>query len=182
MNSKKIRNLTLSAMFICLGYVLPFLTGQIKEIGSMLLPMHIPVLLTGFICGWKYGLAVGFILPIFRSMTMGMPIMYPSAISMAFELATYGFVSGLLYFRSAWKCIRAVLKSLIVSMICGRVVWGIVQVILLGVKGTAFTFSMFFAGAFINAVPGIIIQLVFIPVLMLSLQKAKIITYGENDE
>ena len=181
MTNQKLKDLTLSAMLLCIGYVLPFFTGQIKEIGNMLLPMHIPVLLTGFICGWKYGIAVGFILPIFRSATLGMPVMYPAAIAMAFELATYGFVSGYLYFKSRWKCVKALYKCLIISMLSGRLVWGIAQMILLGVKGGSFTFGMFFAGAVFNAIPGIIIQLIFIPVLMVALHKAKFVRFGRKE-
>ncbi len=60
----------------------------------MLLPMHIPVLLCGLICGWKYGILVGFILPLLRHTIFGMPILFPTGIAMAFELATYGFVIG----------------------------------------------------------------------------------------
>ena len=51
------RKLTLSALFLALGLVLPLITGQIPQIGKMLLPMHIPVLLCGMVCGWPYGLA-----------------------------------------------------------------------------------------------------------------------------
>ena len=89
--------IVLSSIFLALAYVLPFLTGQIPEIGSMLCPMHIPVLLCGFICGWKYGLIVGIIAPIFRSLTLGMPPLFPTALAMAFELGTYGLLSGLFY-------------------------------------------------------------------------------------
>lgn len=180
MKRQKIKNLILAAMFMCMGYVLPFFTGQIKEIGNMLLPMHIPVLFAGFICGWKYGLAVGFILPLFRSLTIGMPHLYPNAVSMAFELATYGFVSGYLYTRSRWKCIVSLYKCLIISMISGRVVWGVVQAILLGAGKSAFTFNMFLAGAFINALPGIIIQLILIPAVMVALNKAKLVSFGKK--
>ena len=91
-----IKNLSLAAMFLGLGLMLPFLTGQIPAVGSMLLPMHIPVFLCGLICGWQYGLAVGFIVPLLRSMLFSMPPMYPTAVSMAAELATYGFVIGIL--------------------------------------------------------------------------------------
>ena len=103
MKNQSLKNLTLTAFFIALGIVLPFLTGQIPRFGSMLLPMHIPVFLCGLICGWPYGLAVGFILPLLRSLLFSMPPMYPVAIAMAFELATYGFVAGILYSRSRWQ-------------------------------------------------------------------------------
>lgn len=100
---KPVMNLTLAAMFLAVGLLLPFLTGQIKQIGNMLLPMHIPVIMCGLICGWKYGFGVGFVMPLMRSMLFGRPIMYPDAIAMAFELATYGLIVGLLYSRSRWK-------------------------------------------------------------------------------
>lgn len=52
---EQIQNMVLSALLLAIGLVLPFLTGQIPEIGSALLPMHIPVLICGFICGWQWG-------------------------------------------------------------------------------------------------------------------------------
>lgn len=103
--NKTVKNLTLSAMFMAIGVVLPILTGQIQQIGNMLLPMHLPVFLCGLICGWQYGAAVGFVLPLFRSVTFGMPPLFPTATATAFELATYGLVAGLLYGRSRWQCV-----------------------------------------------------------------------------
>ena len=75
-----IMNLTRASMFLALAYVLPFFTGQVPQIGSMLCPMHIPVLLCGFLCGAPWGLMVGFIAPILRSFVLGMPPMFPTAI------------------------------------------------------------------------------------------------------
>ena len=86
MHRNQIRRLTLTAMFIALGYLLPFLTGQIPQFGAMLSPMHIPALLCGFVCGWQYGLVAGAIMPLLRSATLGMPPMFPTAVAMAFEL------------------------------------------------------------------------------------------------
>lgn len=94
---KQTRKLVLSAFFMALGIVLPFLTGQIQQIGNKLLPMHIPVLLCGFICGWQYGLAVGLFTPLLRSVMFGMPSLMPTAAAMAVELAVYGLTAGLLY-------------------------------------------------------------------------------------
>ena len=93
---KSLIKMTLAALFLALAYVLPFLTGQIAEIGSMLCPMHLPVLICGFVCGWPWGLAVGFIAPLLRSLTLGMPPLFPTAISMALELAAYGVTAGLI--------------------------------------------------------------------------------------
>ena len=171
MKNKKLLNIALSAMFLSLCLVLPFFTGQIKEIGNMLLPMHIPVMLCGLICGWQYGLIVGAAAPIMRSLLFSMPIMFPSAISMAFELATYGFMIGILFSKSKWNCIKSLYRSLIISMVAGRVVWGLVQTIILGLGGNGFTLSMFISGAFTKAIPGIILQLVLIPQIMLLLGK-----------
>ena len=178
MKKLSVRNMTISAMFIALGIVLPFFTGQIPQIGNMLLPMHIPVFLCGLICGWRYGLAVGFILPLLRYLMFGMPVIYPTGIAMAFELGTYGLVSGMMYKGSKWRCIVSLYRSIIAAMITGRVVWGIAEIILLGINGNAFTAEMFIAGAFLNAVPGIILQLVVIPAVMLALNKTGLVPFN----
>ncbi|MBR5535042.1 MAG: ECF transporter S component [Clostridia bacterium] len=175
MKNVHIKNIVLSAMFLAIGIVLPFLTGQIQHIGNMLLPMHIPVLLCGLICGWKYGFLVGFIMPLLRSGLFSMPVMYPGAIAMAFELGTYALVVGILYEKYHWHCLKALYKSLVAAMVAGRIVWGMAMSLLLGMG--AFTFKMFFAGAFVTAIPGIILQLILIPVIMVKLGKAKVIKW-----
>ncbi len=169
-NKAELYKIALSAMFIAMGMVLPFLTGQIQQIGNMLLPMHLPVLFCGMICGWQYGGAVGAVLPILRSVTFGMPVIYPAAVAMAVELAVYGIVIGLIY-----KCLKrrnalSVYTALVPAMILGRIFWGLAQTVLLGIRDTSFTWEMFVAGAFANAVPGIILQLVLVPGVMTLLQ------------
>ena len=166
-----IRKMTYSAMFLGLALVLPFLTGQIPEIGSKLCPMHIPVLLCGLLCGWPWGLAVGAVSPLLRSVIFGMPPMFPTAVSMAVELAVYGAVAGVLESRLPKK-VWSVYASLVVAMVAGRVAWGAVRFLLAGLQGSTFTFQAFLAGAVLNAVPGIIVQLVLIPLLVLALEKA----------
>ena len=161
-----IRKTMISAVFLSLGVVLPFLTGQIKEIGDTLLPMHIHVMLCGLICGYKYGLAVGLILPFLRAVAVGMPPIYPNAVWMSLELATYGFVVGFLYFSFFKKQIWWLYCCLITAMISGRVVWGIVKAVLLGVGGKSFTFNAFIAGGFIDSLPGILLQIVLIPCII----------------
>lgn len=166
----QIRNLTLSAMFLALAFVMPFLTGQIPQIGSMLCPMHIPVLLCGFFCGAPWGLAVGFIAPLLRSFTLGMPYMFPTAVCMAFELATYGLVSGWLHNKLPKKKIN-VYVSLLCAMIIGRMVWGVVMFMCMGFDVSAFGLQAFMAGAVLNAVPGIILQIILIPILVITLER-----------
>ena len=154
---------------MALGMMLPFVTGQIPEIGSMLLPMHIPVLICGFFCGWKYGLVVGFVTPLLRSMLFGMPPIL-TALAMAFELASYGVVTGLMNQLLAGKKFRLYI-SLIVAMIAGRAVWGLVSLVIYGVTKTAFTWQIFIGGALLNAIPGIILQLIVVPGLVLAIEK-----------
>ena len=163
----------LSAAFLALAYIMPFLTGQIPEIGAMLCPLHIPVLLCGFICGWPWGLAVGFIAPLFRSLTLGMPPFFPKALCMAFELAAYGAIAGLMH-RILPRRKPYIYVSLLTAMIIGRLVWGTAMFLCLGLSGGSFTFAAFLAGAVTNAIPGIILQIVLIPVLVMVLSKTKI--------
>ena len=164
-------------MFLAIGMVLPFLTGQIPQVGNMMLPMHIPVLLCGLICGWQYGAVLGFVLPLLRYLIFGMPVLFPTGTAMAFELMTYGLVIGLVYSLSRWKCIISLYRALIAAMIAGRIVWAAAQMILLGVSGSAFTMKIFLAGAFFNAVPGIIIQLILIPTVMIALGRTGLVHF-----
>lgn len=174
---KQTKVLSLAALFLALGLILPFFTGQIPQIGGMLLPMHLPVLLCGLICGWRYGGAVGFILPMLRYALFGMPPLFPTGIAMSFELAAYGIIAGAFYEHSQRKSIAALYRSLLVAMLGGRIVWGAVRVLLTGVAGEAFTWQIFMAGAFLNAIPGIILQLVFIPVLMVALDRTGLVRF-----
>jgi LytS/YehU family sensor histidine kinase len=162
----KTQKMVLAALFLALAYVLPFLTGQIPEIGAMLCPMHLPVLLCGFLCGWPWGLAVGFVAPLFRSLTIGMPPLFPTALCMAFELAAYGAISGWMHKYLPRKK-PFIYCSLLSAMILGRLTWGVAMFVCLGLRGGSFTLSAFLAGAVLNAIPGIIVQIVLIPILVM---------------
>lgn len=165
-------NMSLAAMFLALAFVMPFLTGQIPQVGNMLCPMHIPVLLCGFVCGAPWGAVVGFIAPLLRSLILGMPPLFPKATAMAFELAVYGLIAGLLYKKLPQKK-WAIYVSLLVAMVSGRAVWGVVQLACLGFDASKFTLSVFWTEAVANAVPGIIIQIVLIPIIVMVLEKFK---------
>lgn len=153
-------------MFLAVGIILPFFTGQIPQIGNLLLPMHFTVFLCTYICGWQYGTSVGFTLPLLRSFLFGAPILYPNAIAMSLELCVYGLVAGLLYQAIKHKNLLTIYASMITAMISGRVTWGLMQLFLLKVKSEAFTFQMFISAAFINALPGIVLQLILIPTII----------------
>ena len=181
--SRGIKKLVLSAMFMAIGLVLPFITGQIQQIGSMLLPMHIPVLFCGLICGWQYGAVVGFVLPLLRYVLFGMPPIFPTGVSMSFELAVYGAVIGLIMQQlskrnttdSGKNYVRNLYLALIGAMLAGRIVWGLVRFILARATMQPFTMEMFMAGAFLTAIPGIIVQLILIPGIMAVLKRVGVL-------
>lgn len=171
---KHVRRLVVSALFLAIGIVLPFLTGQIKEIGDTLLPMHLPVMLCGLICGWKYGAAVGAMLPFVRSALFGMPPIYPNAVWMAAELMAYGAIIGLVYAALGKQRLRDVYIALVSAMLGGRVVWGLVKALLLGVADKPFPLSAFLLGGFVDAAIGIVLQLLIIPPIMALIQSKRL--------
>lgn len=162
----------LTAVLFALGIVLPMLTGQIKEIGDSLLPMHLPVLFCGMICGWKYGAVIGAFLPFARSIIFSVPPIYPNAVWMSLELLTYGLTVGILYSFLKKLGLVGIYVSLIVAMLSGRAVWGISKAILLGIGGSTFGIEAFVAGAFLDSFLGIIIQLLVIPLSIRALEKS----------
>ena len=171
---KQVKPLVYAAACLALCLVLPFLTGQIPSIGSALCPMHIPVLLAGYLCGPWWALAVGAVAPLLRFVLFGMPPLFPTGVAMCFELATYGLVCGLLY-RALPKKVSGIYVSLLCAMVCGRIVWGAVRALLSGVAQSPFTWAAFWAGAFTTAVPGIIIHIILIPLIVMALRQAKLV-------
>lgn len=168
---KNLENLSLSAVCLALCMVLPFLTGQIPQIGSALSPMHIPVLMCGLLCGWQYGLVVGLIAPLLRFLLFGMPPIMPTGMAMMFELAAYGAFSGVLL-KLLPKKLPFLYASLIGAMLGGRIVWGIARFVLGLIVGPAFTFPAFLSGAFVSAVPGIICHILLVPPVVIGVRRA----------
>lgn len=174
---RSLRKMVLAALCLALTYVLPFLTGQIPQVGAMLAPMHLPVLLCGLLCGWYWGAAVGFVAPLLRSLTLGMPPLFPTALCMTVELATYGAVAGLAY-RLLPKKRGYLWVSLILAQLMGRGVWGLASFLAVGLKPEAFGLSAFLGGAFLTAWPGILIQLILIPAVVLLLRRFRLTDDG----
>ena len=168
---KNVRNLCLSAVCLALCMVLPLLTGQIPQIGNALSPMHIPVLMCGLLCGWPYGLVIGFIAPLLRFLVFGMPPLMPTGLAMMFELAAYGAISGLLLKLLPHR-LPFLYASLIGAMLGGRIIWGVARYILGLAVGPAFTLSAFLSGAFISAIPGIICHILLIPPVVIGVRRA----------
>lgn len=169
-SKKGSRIITYAAICLALALLLPFLTGQIPTIGQALSPMHLPTLLCGYICGPLWGLAVGFVAPLLRSQLFAMPPL-AAAIPMAFELAAYGFVSGMIYRRVPHK-MPFIYLSLIIAMLSGRIVWGTVKWLMAVYSSDSFGFAAFLAGAVTGSIPGSICQLVLLPSMLVTLKKA----------
>jgi thiamine transporter ThiT len=179
-----VKKLSVSSMFLALCIVLPFLTANNMQLGNALCLMHIPVFLCGFVCGPFWGMAIGLIAPLLRSfITGGMPPLIPTALAMAFELAAYGFISGLLYKIFPKKNLY-IYTSLISAMICGRAVWGLVTKLIVtsGLTDGQFTLAIFWTKGFVNALPGITIHILLIPILIMALRRAKLIPIDKNSE
>ena len=163
--------LTETALCIALGLLLPTVFHAFGA-GNVLLPMHIPVLLCGLLCGWQYGAVCGIVVPFLSSVFTGMPPIFPVGTAMIFELCAYGLLAGLFYRVRNWN----VYAALIGAMLGGRLVSGVANTVLMGIAGKPYGFSIFLSSAFITAWPGIVLQLVLIPILILSLQKSGLIT------
>ena len=170
---KQLLQIIVSAFFLDLAFVLPFATGQIPQIGNMLCPMHLPVMMCGYLCGPVWGAVVGLVAPILRGLLVGQPMpIIPRGIAMAAELCAYGLSVGLLghWLRGAASrnqktAMAAAYLSLVGSMVFGRVVWGLTQYGLAVAMNSAFLWADFWTRGVVNAVPGIILQLILFPTL-----------------
>jgi thiamine transporter ThiT len=169
-------------MLIASAVLLPMAFHSIVGAGGILLPMHIPVLLAGLVCGWKFGLIAGLIAPIISHMITGMPAPFMIGI-MTVELAVYGLVAGIMseFVRTRRASVDLYI-SLIVAMLVGRVVAGLVltQFFFDGMPpfitgGEPFSFSLWISMFFVTALPGIAIQLCFIPSVVMALEREKVI-------
>lgn len=169
--ASSVRKLTATAMLLAVGLLLPFLTGQIQGIGNMLCPLHLPVFIAGMACDPFWGLAVGAVLPLLRSVLFGMPPLMPTAAAMAFELAAYGVLSGWLR-RRLPATLPMLYVSLIGAMVAGRIVWGLASLVLYGFTAGTFTWQLFVTNGFVNAIPGIILQLVVVPPIVRAMDRA----------
>lgn len=174
MKNFSVRELIMASLCLALGLILPSIFHMLGAPGTIFLPMHIPVLLCGLLCGYKYGAICGILTPIICSLFTGMPPMFPTAVVMMFELCAYGLFSGFLYKKFN------IYISLISAMFIGRIVSGIANAIFFGVAGRAYGLSAFVSGAFITALPGIIVQLILIPILVIVVEKAGLLRTKEN--
>lgn len=170
-NKKAINKMIFAALFLALALILPFLGGQIPEINSVFCPMHIPIFLCGFICGWRWGVTVGFVSPLLRSLIFGFPVFYPVAVTMMFELAAYGLITGIMK-ELLPKKRGYIYCSLIVAMIIGRVCRTVAMIACSAIVGNSFIFSTFMTGVILKSIPGIIAHLIIVPIAIMLIDKA----------
>lgn len=173
MQHNQLTKIIFTSLCIALGIVLSYfihLFGS-PALGSILLPMHIPVLICGFVCGISYGVISGLLTPVLSFLLIGSPPIFPIGVSMMFELAAYGFLVAWLYRVMKGK----IIVPLIIAMLGGRLIMGIVNIILFQFLQEPYGIALFISGAFVTAFPGIFIQLILIPIIVQSLRKARII-------
>lgn len=174
MRKNQVKNLVTAAMCVALGIVLPMAFHAVQNAGSIFLPMHIPVLICGLACGWQYGVLCGILAPLLSSLFTGMP---PAAIlpAMVCELAVYGLLTGLcMRFIHTGKKTADIYISLLIAMLGGRLVSGILKACIFNVG--QYSLKIFLTSSFVTCIPGILIQIIFIPVIVLALCKAGVLS------
>ena len=166
-NTKK---LTFASICLACCFLLPMLTDHAPQVSVMLCLMHFPVMVCGMMCGAPWGVAVGMSAPILRSLMFGMPLMYPDAVAMCVEMGVYGFICGL-EANDPRKSPGNIFLDLILAMVAGRVAWGAAMTFFAVISQVTFSVEAYKA-AILNTWPGIILQLMGLPPLIVFLQTA----------
>ena len=182
--SIRTRKLCFAALLLALGWLLPLLTGQNRDLGNMLSLIHIPAYLGGFLLGPWYGVLLGLLIPLSRSVLFGMPVLYPRALCMAFEMAAYGGIAGGFYRilgnNKKVKKIINIYSAIVPAMLLGRVVWGVGRTVCGLFSPEPFTWAAFIAGGFVTAWPGMVAQLILLPVLVMALERSGVFAEGKE--
>ena len=181
MKISPVKKLVFTAACIALCLVLPMAFHSIPNAGSIFLPMHIPVLLCGLICGWPFGLVTGLIGPFLSSILTGMP---PAAMlpSMMVECGAYGAVAGLMMqFVRTKNATVDLYVSMVIAMAAGRILSGLAKAWIFtpGVAPFAWVTT-----SLVTGIPGIVVQLLVLPAVVFALTRAKLIPvrYPKGDQ
>jgi len=166
MKRQSTRQLIISGLLISVGILLPILFHSVNLLGKIFLPMHIPVLIGGFFLSPLFAMIVGMVTPVISAVMTGMPVLFPMALIMFFELGTYGYVIAYLRKRGV-----SVIPSLLIGMVIGRIVAGLVVFVLSSFFGVKMNAFLFVKGAILTGIPGIAVQLIIIPLIVASLQR-----------
>lgn len=166
-NNSSVRNLVIAALLLAIGLVLPYVVHMFgQEAGMILDPMDLPVLLCGLLLGWRYGLGLGIILPLLSGVITGMPPIFPVAIAMAVQLGIFGLITGLLR-----KKVNAFINVFIAEII-GGVVYSVVMAVLIGIAHSHFGITGPLVGTFVTGLPGIIVEIIIVPIIAGILKRA----------
>lgn len=181
----EVKKMTEAAMFLALGILLPIAFHQFG-LGSIYEPMLLPVILCGFVTGPVYGALIGLLTPLLSSAFTGMP---PLAVlpSMTVELVAMGFFTGLFFYliKSKWLSLDIYL-TLIPALLIGRILGGITNIIVYaigvgqGTKAAYYTWLAFWTSYFVTPWPGIVLQLVVIPLVLVALSKAHLLSNSDR--
>lgn len=169
----KTKKTVISGLCIAIGILLPMLFHSIPGAGGIFLPMHLPILICGLVCGWPYGLACGLIAPLLSHLFTGMPPA-PVLPGMMIELAVYGVAAGLLirYLRTKNETAKLFI-AMVGAMLAGRVAGGLMNALIF--QEGKYTLTAWLTASFVTGLPGIAIQLILIPAVILALRKTKMI-------
>ena len=171
MSGKTINKIVQAGLFVAVGILLP-VVFHMFGLGSIFLPMHIPVLVAGMVISWLYAAVVGALTPVLSSVITGMPPAFPTMPMMVFELAAYGMFSSLLYRRFKLNIYLALLGSMVAGrIVAGIAVWILANFFAASLPGPA----AFIAGAVLKGMPGIIIQVVLVPAVVMFLERNSVI-------
>ena len=169
------RMLIFAALLVAIGLILPFFLGNVQIFMQGVSPMHIPALLAGLLLGPFWGALVGAVTPLLRGFLFHMPVLVPTGVCMAFELAAYGILTGVLYpplakrFKS--NHLPAIIIAMLIAMVAGRIVGGVVQAILQISRGNSYGFNAFITAYFVKTAVGAVIHLIVVPAVTLALKR-----------
>jgi hypothetical protein len=165
------KKLTYSALFLALGVIFPQIFHLFGGTGPIFLPMHIPVLLAGFFLGGSFAALVGFLTVLTSAAITGMP-QPPVLYFMLVEVTMYGLVAGLAYDKLKLPTAVKIYTSLILAMVVGRLTLAVTVYGLQPLLGLKLSPQVYMTGAIVKGIPGILIQIIFIPILVFALTKA----------
>ena len=172
-----IRNILLSMVFLLLAIFLPSICARIPGLDLVLLVMHIPIYLCGFICGAPLGFAIGMVAPVLRSVIFGVPALFPEGVAMMFELAFYGLLAGAFFdtFRRSMgnRSVGASYLALIIAMIGGRIAWGVAMLFMAIFTSVTFSWGEFIYGAFTGEIAAIVLHIVIVPGLVAQMEPSR---------
>lgn len=172
----KIKDLVAAGLLVAAGILMPMAFHTYKLGGPVFLPMHIPVLLGGFMLSKNLAALVGLLTPFLNFVITSMPSP-PFVFAMMAELATYGLVSSILFHERKW----GIYPALFGAMLSGRLASIVANwLIITGILGMPFNFAKVMTSLFITGLPGIIIQVILIPLIVKLIQSRTALQWQSN--